>query len=265
MPYFKHFKVIDITTDVCEEFSLSLQGLSADTKNKIIIALQELFKPLVSKRIILSNPAAAVERFCYIPKKRALFTKAELTQLYPTNIQQSLEIWGSPLSLAWGLILRDTGCRPSEAIAWRWEDYFLKWGGFVITKRLREGKFILGTKSGDTHYRAAVLSEMGIQAIELLKEVSGGQPTERVFSFGVPQGLIYFRAALSRAGLPEDGRTQYCLRHTAVTHTIDIDRDFAREAFGHTPKVQEGYDHPDTEELFQRLAGAREILRQRLG
>jgi hypothetical protein len=48
-------------------------------------------------------------------------------------------------------------------------------------------------------------------------------------------------------------------------HTIDIDRDFAREAFGHTAKVQEGYDHPDTDELFHQLAGARDILKKRLG
>ena len=263
LPYFKHFKINEINTYSCEEFSLSLQHLAAYTKNRVIYTLKEILKPWVSKGVLPYNPVDNAEFFHVEAKERQPFTREELATLYPADLEQALEIWGSLLYLAWGLALRDTGCRPSEAIPWTWEDYSEKWGGFTITKRIRDGVVMEGTKGGKRRYRAAVLSEMGNQVICRLR---GRSKTERVFPFNVQHGRERFRLALARAGIVENGRTQYCLRHTAVTQTIDIDQDFAREAFGHsTVKVQEGYDHPDREALFQRVAKAPDILKQRMG
>ena len=261
MPYFKRFKINEINTFICEEFSLSLKNLSADTKNKVIYALKEILKPWVGKGVLSYNPVCDVERFHVEPEEREPFTGEELALLYPATIQEGVAIWGSLQYFAWGLVLRDTGCRPSEAIAWKWDDYSEKWGGFPIVRHIYEGVVIEGTKGGKRRFRAAILSERGNEAIKRLRRTA---TEERVFPFTTPCGLYHFRLALARAGIPERGRTQYCLRHTAVTQTIDIDRDFAREAFGHsTVKVQEGYDHPDIDQLFQRVSKASEILRRR--
>lgn len=127
---------------------------------KIALCELRVFYPLTP---LLGSSAFGMSR-----KRDRTFTRLELETLYPADIRQALGIWGFPLALAWGLILRDTRCRPSEAIAWLWVDYSEKWGGFPITKWLREGTILPSTKSGVRRYRAAVLSEMGIQAIELL-------------------------------------------------------------------------------------------------
>ena len=264
LPYFAGYKIREIDTDLCEKFSMSLPNIAPDTKNNILFALKEIFKPLVRKRIISYNPVTEVDTFSRIDKERDVFTKPELKKLYPKDIDDALKIWGSPLALAWGLVLIDTGCRPSEAIAWTWEDFNEKWGGFPIVKRIIDGQVILGTKSGSKKFRVAVLSEMALQVIKLLRETKKVKPTDRVFPFLTPQGRIYVRKAIERAGIPLNGRTQYCLRHTAVTQTINISKEFALNAFGHSPSVQEGYDHPSIDELFMRLPGAREILRKRL-
>jgi integrase len=145
MPYFKKFKVNEINAFVCEEFSLSLKGLAPDTKNKVIFALKEIFKPLVVKGVLAGNPADGVELFRVDLFKRETFTRAELDKLYPSEINKALDVWGSTAALAWGLALRDSGCRPSEAAAWTWEDYSDKWGGFTITKTLPRGE----NNSGD--------------------------------------------------------------------------------------------------------------------
>jgi integrase len=269
MPYFRNIRINEISTYMCEEFTLTLDKLSSDTKNKIIESLKEILKPWVSKGSISSNPVSDVERYGTDTKVRQSFTVEELDQLYPRDLARALDLWGDALRLAWGLILRDTGCRPSEALAWTWADYSEAWGGFPITKRVRSGHTLEGTKGGK--FRAAILSDMGNHVIRLLRETAAADEGDRIFLFTVDTGNSYVRAAMARAGVPElvEGslpRTQYCLRHTAVTQTITIDRAFAREVFGHsTVKVQDGYDHPDTEELFRRVSKAPDILRERLG
>jgi integrase len=265
MPFFKNFKINEISTYLCDQFTLSdaLDNLSNETKNKIIDTLKEIFKPFVDKGLIQTNPVDGVERFGIDRIERQPFTKAELKKLYPLDTNKAIDLWGSPLNLLWGVVLRDTGCRPSEALAWTWGDYSDEHGGFVINKRMREGEIRSGTKAGKRKYRAVLLSQMGKDLIALLKCTDS---TARIFPFNKTNtGNDILHKALSRAGISAAGRSQYCLRHTAVTQTIDIDRNFAQEIFGHASvRIQENYDHPDRDELFKRVAKGTEILSMRL-
>lgn len=200
MPYFKKFLINNISTYMCEEFMFTLQHLSSDTKNKIIESLKEILKPWVSKGIITSNPASDVERYGSDTKLRQPFTQTELDLLYPRDIAQALELWGDALHLAWGLILRDTGCRPSEALAWTWADYSDTWGGFPIRKRVRHGQTLNGTKGGK--FRAAILSDMGNHVIRLLRTNTIAADVDRIFPFTGDTGNCHFKKVMARAGVP---------------------------------------------------------------
>ncbi|MDR2149849.1 MAG: tyrosine-type recombinase/integrase [Spirochaetaceae bacterium] len=266
LPFFKNFKINEISTFLCEQFTFSpaLDDLSNETKNKIIDTLKDIFKPFVDKGLIAHNPVDGVERFGADRIERKPFTKAELKKLYPPDINKAIDLWCSPLNLLWGIVLRDTGCRPSEALAWTWNDYSDEHGGFVITKRMRDGEVRSGTKAGKRKYRAVLLSQMGKDLVALLKS---SDTAARIFPFNKTNtGNAILHKALARAGIAAERRSQYCLRHTAVTQTIDIDRSFAQEIFGHASvKIQDNYDHPDNEQLFKRIAekGA-DILKSRL-
>ncbi|MDR2485223.1 MAG: phage integrase SAM-like domain-containing protein [Treponema sp.] len=62
-PYFKQFKINEINTYMCEEFSFSLEGLAGDTKNKILNALKEILKPWLSKGVLPYNRRTTRSRF----------------------------------------------------------------------------------------------------------------------------------------------------------------------------------------------------------
>lgn len=263
LPYFRNYKITEITPYEIDAWVIKLK-LAADTKNKTLEVFKEIMQSACAQKILSSNPLADVEKFGNDSKERIPFTSEEINKIFPSDLKRALLVWESPLYLLWGIVLRDTGCRPSEALAWTWTDYSEQWGGFPIVKRVRgySGVSYPGTKGGKTQFRAAILSEFGNMLLKTLRETC---TTERVFPFRVDQGNAYFLFALARAQVPQKGRTQYCLRHTAVTQTIDIDRALAAEMYGHkTVKHQNNYDHPNVEELFQRVSGATEVLRKRL-
>jgi integrase len=267
LPTFRNFYVTEITPYQIDEWSVTLK-LAADTKNKCMEVFKEILQSAVSKGCLKTNPMNEVERFGDDSTQREPFTVEELNKLFPADTAEAVAIWGSTLYLAWGLVLRDTGCRPSEALAWAPSDYNTTWGGFPIVKRIRgySAKIYPGTKGGRRQYRAAILSVVGKR---IMTEVLETCETERIFPWRVDQANGFFRLALARAKIPERGplgtiRTQYCLRHTAVTQTIDIDRELAAEIYGHrTLKNQQRYDHPNEEELFKRVSGSNELLKKR--
>lgn len=267
LPTFRNFYITEITPYQIDQWSITLK-LAADTKNKALEVMKEIMQSAVSRGILKANPVNEVERFGDDSEAREPFSIDELDKLFPADEGKAVAIWGCTLYLAWGLVLRDTGCRPSEALAWSPSDYNSQWGGFPIVKRIRgyKAKVYQGTKGGRRQYRAAILSEYGKK---VMKEILDKCETDRIFPWRVDQANGFFRLALARAGVPELGpqgtkRTQYCLRHTAVTQTIDIDRALAAEMYGHkTLKNQQRYDHPNEEELFQRVSGSAEVLEKR--
>jgi integrase len=123
------------------------------------------------------------------------------------------------------LFLADTGARPSEALAVRWEDVDLAGRTVVIERALDLGGKVKPTKTGEarridlTSRLAAALSEYQAQ-LEADALVSDKEPMAGVFPSPLDADVVAkkFRRYVVRAGLPPV--KLYSLRHTYASHLL---------------------------------------------
>jgi len=242
---------------------LTKKPLAGATRNRILSVLSELYVHLIEEGHLRINPVRDVVRCNSSPEcPRNALPLAEVKALFPDDSKELKRIWRTQKYVCAFLILRDTGLRPGELVALKWQDWSPEIKFFPILRAIESGSKgkEKGTKSGST--KPAIITDQTAMEIELLrkKEMSGKNAKKpENFIFANKHGMPYsacrlswnFRKSVERAGLNRPELTPYWLRHTfnsvmletSSTQTVQL-------LMGHnTEAMTRHYRHANAESL----------------
>jgi integrase len=228
--------------------ALAAGGMSVAMQRKVAVTLTAALHQAVRSDLIPGNPAAGIRK----PKAQ----KPEMQPLDPDQVAAFLEAAQTDRLFAYYLTALDTGARPGELFALRWEDVNLDAGYLTINKSLEEIDGIhrvkevktargrrridlsAGTVAALVEHRKAMLAEGHIGG-PVFCDTRGGYLRRtglRVRSF---------RPILKRAGLPNV--RPYDLRHTCATLLLlaDVNAKVVSERLGHASitRTLDTYSH----------------------
>jgi len=243
------------------------------TMAKIAKTLGICLDDLVDRGVIETNPMAGM-----IPYSRAVQHPREdvpleaLDILYPPSHGAMMRIWGGTLWVACMCMLHDTGMRPGELRALLWGQIDWNRRGVVVRSGIESGTRATrkGTKTGIV--RAAFLSDRTLQELRVWREESRFSG-DADFIFQLEQGapvtgmgiIKAFRAGVRTAGLDHPEWTPYWLRHSFITHNLDVltDREIETLA-GHTSAVTNAiYRHPSDGIVLDRAGKIQKKLEKK--
>jgi integrase len=212
-------------------------GLSKNTVRLIRATLSVMLADALDEGLIKSNPAQGLSRRGR--KGPGTITHAERQKkIRPLTQEQLRAFLGAAQSRVseWTLFLTlaDTGMRPSESLALRWEDLDRSARTLWVERALSDGQekatkteTMAGSRAVDLTPRLA--DALDRWQVELEKEAltAGRDPAPWIFpsaTGGRPLDLEAvarrFRLLLSKAGVPRRGL--YDLRHTYATHMLSM-------------------------------------------
>ena len=246
---------------------LTKRPLAGATRNRILSVLSELYVHLIEEGHIRINPVRDVVRCNSSPEcpRNALPTR-EIKILFPEDRTELKRIWRTQKYICAFLILRDTGLRPGELIALKWQDWDPVIKFFPILRAIESGSRDRekGTKTGST--KPAIISDQTAIEIEALRKKVKAKPEKFIFAnkHGVPYSTHRlswnFHRAVERAGLNRPELTPYWLRHTHNTRSLEVLPDeLVRRLMGHnTEGMTRHYRHADAESLAREAARIRD-------
>jgi integrase len=250
---------------------LTKRSLAGATRNRILSVLSDFYSHLLVEGIVTNNPVRDVERCSSHPEMpRNALPTSEMATLFPGvpwevkyNIMlpdthdKLMVIWRTQRYICAFLILKDTGLRPGELLALKWQDWDAETRFFPILKAIESGTRDKekGTKTGGT--RPAIITERTAEEIETLRRKVKPKPEDYIFCncYGIPYDthrLAWnFRASVKRAGLDRPELTPYWLRHTFNTRMLEgLPGSTVDHLTGHsTEAMRRHYRHADEESL----------------
>ena len=228
----------------------------------------------VFKGVLKYNRLLSVPKIAGRSVKRRAFRSHELATMFPPH----LSIWPhgsvtSDLSPAWGvifLILAETGMRPQEALALRWEDYRPEARAIIVSRAVGEDGLKGLKTAGHGVDRRAVPISTRLACILLSNNMVGKRSGPlfmrtdgdllRVDTAGkvfcrVLDGVVRPPLEASVKVIDREGRTLYSLRHAYNTGTLTrAAKAEAQAAMGHTTDAMTAnYDDPDEADLLARI------------
>jgi integrase len=245
---------------------LTKRPLAGATRNRILSVLSELYVHLIEEGLVKINPIHDVVRCNSYPERpRSALPTTEVKTLFPTDHTELKRIWRTQKYICAFLILRDTGLRPGELVALKWQDWNPEVKFFPILRAIESGSKNRekGTKTGAT--KPAIITDQAAAEIEVLRKKIKPKPDDYIFSnkHGIPYGTHRlswnFHKAVERAGLDRPELTPYWLRHTFNTRMLEtMPEEVVQHLMGHsTEAMSRRYRHADPESL------AREAVRIR--
>jgi integrase len=228
--------------------TLANLGMSAAMRRKVGTTLTIALHQAVRDDLLPGNPAAGIRK----PKAQ----KPEVQPLDPDQVAAFLEAARSDRLFPFYLTALDTGARPGELFALRWEDIDLDRGFLTISKSLEEIAGVVRVKEAKTArgrrridltsgtvaalvgHRKAMLAEGHISGPVFCNTVGG-------YLLQTDVRKRSFKPILRRAGLP-DVRL-YDLRHTCATLLLlaDVNAKVVSERLGHASitRTLDTYSH----------------------
>jgi integrase len=236
--------------------------LSPATMVKITNTLIECLEEIVDQGVIPKNPIEGLKPF----SRGSLHPREDvpgdaLAIIYPPSHGAMMRIWGSSMWVACMCMLHDTGMRPGELRALLWGQINTAARGVVIRKGIEAGTRATRRSTKTKIVRAAFLSQRTLQELAIWREEtkhSGDDDFIFMQSGAAPvtdEGIIKaFRAGVKAAGLDHHEWTPYWLRHSFITHNLDVLTDREMETLaGHTnAQTNAIYRHPDDEAVLKR-------------
>ena len=252
-------------TDLCS-YSTG-KPLAARTKNIILTSISHIFDYAKFKGLVEKNPIDDIKLFTG-SSPRPPFSRDEIARLFPES-EVIHEIWPNLTWLCFYLILRDTGLRTGEALALDWANYSRQHHCFAIVQKFEQStnRILSGTKTGVA--RAVVVTKRTAEFLAKLQKKQGKDSgliftLDGVKPYSENNVCDRLKDALERAGIPRivngRARTPYSFRHSFVTNALSasLNPDEVALLAGHSRQVQQGYNHPTNQHLFNRIKHLRE-------
>lgn len=254
LPQFGDMKLTDITAKIIEKWITNVDKVRGKGKpcggrcNGILSVLKEILQFALSDGFIDSNEAMKVDGMADIPKERLPISRYEVLKLFPEDDSKLISIWGEDYA-KYFLIFLDTGFRPCEILALRYEDIN---NGTVYTEYMFDShtkKIVhrIKTSKKGKKYKVGTLSERTINLIGKGKGyIFDTAKTTRI-------GAYHRFIRISKKIIKRTDVTQYQLRHTFMTELKAIyPKDIIMELMGHT-KWEKCYDDSTPEQIIQQL------------
>lgn len=271
-------QLVDTITDVTiEDWFLNLtrkngKSLSADTKNKILITLEEILQEAHRQGLVSTNQASQVSRIVVHGKPRDGFTPEEMRTMFPKDDVLLINVWGDLMWSTYFLVFRDTGFRPGEIAALTKDNYLEKYHGLYSTRsvnyKTKEIKDTIKTSRKGQDYKVGILTSQTERFLKRLIEDCEARGRSLLFfsnegnPITPPTSNKHFKSCLK--GLVDlNGRTQYCMRHSFETDIAgDVEDKVLLELMAHT-KFRKEYDHRTPERRLSQLQPVRDLLEKR--
>lgn len=235
--------------------------LAEQTRDMILYEFQEILDRAYTEGLVDCNEARKIKPITIRHKQRPVISAEELKVLFPDKLSQLLSNFDNNLrNTLYFCILKDTGFRPSEALALRWED--VREDGSVYTEYIfdvLERKIVhrIKTSNRGKNYKAGMLSE---QTMKLYKMY--GNNSQYIFHThgdNVLDQIIAnkaFKKACEKV-LNRTDLTQYCLRHAFMTQAINnrLPKELIMELMGHV-QWESCYDDRTPEEKLENIRKA---------
>jgi integrase len=249
--------------------SLTGRPLAGATRNRILSVLSELYVHLIEEDKAEINPMLNVTRCRSQPEHpRGAVPIATMKQLFPQDHDGMKKLYISQKYICAFLILKDTGLRPGELIALRWQDWHPELRFFPIMRAIESGTRSneKGTKTGAT--KPAMVTRQAAEEMERLRKKVKPRPEQYIFANckGIPFDTHRLNWAFHRATrLAEIGRedlTPYWLRHTFNTRALETMPDeVVRRLMGHsTEAMTRHYRDADVDSLIREAEKIRETV-----
>jgi len=246
---------------------LTKRPLAGATRNSILSVLSELYVHLIEEGHLRVNPVRDVVRCNSYPEQpRGALPTESIKAMFPEDRAELKRIWRTQKYICAFLILRDTGLRPGELVALKWQDWNPEIKFFPILRAIESGSKgkEKGTKTGAT--KPAIITDQAAKEIEALRRKAKPKPEDFIFAnkHGVPYSTHRlswnFHKAVERAGLNRPELTPYWLRHTFNTRSLETMSDeLVRHLMGHnTEAMSRHYRHADAESLAREAVKIRD-------
>lgn len=280
IPRFGGYLIDGIKAVAIESWLVSVKGqkhdeLSACTKRKILDCMRCVFDDAIRKDYISVNPARTVKPPVERSEPRRALTIYEQQQLFPADIDERINLWGSSMWALYFSIMYDTGFRPSEV------------GGLLVgniySTPQGQAVYTTHTINAETHKLAervktsgkGMESRVGLLSaptqklvVMFLEEIEATDEEEPLFLLcrGKKDSYVFnetankhFKAVCKSLGIT--GVTQYTLRHTYATYRRgNVDETSLAIAMGHSNGVRNDYDHRTASLLIAQLENERERI-----
>jgi integrase len=216
--------------------TLTATGVSPAIQRKAGLTLTISLNEAVRLNMIPGNVAEKVRK----PKA----AKAEIQVFDPEQVRRFLQAARESRHYPLYLTALDSGVRPGELLALRWEDVDFEGGFLSITKSLEEINGVVRVKATKTQ-KGRRRVDLSAETLAVLAEhrkaaLAAGRITAPVFhniegGYLLQSNLLQrsFKAILTKAGLPSVGL--YTLRHTCATLLLlaDVPAKVVSERLGH--------------------------------
>ena len=162
LPAFGTKRLADLTRPMIETWVLTLP-LANQSKNHILYTLRIVLREAKSAKLIPDNPLQEMEPLGKNPRKRDVFTMAELQALFPHDLAKLALVWGTPKYAAMFITLATTGIRSGEARALLWR-HFMADGWLHVERAQKIDKSMGATKTGEE--RVIALPRRTVEVLE---------------------------------------------------------------------------------------------------
>lgn len=269
--------LIDPALSTVKSFDAGRRPLSTAQRNKLRVVMKHVMDQAAFEGVVQPGVVKLVPVQSSDSREADTFLREELERLFPDSLEELDRIWGSRVWAALGMIERDAGPRPSEALALRWRDWHPTHQAFICAEKIdsrgQPGPLKSAKKKQGVKKKVLLVSLWTTLILEDLRARTSPAPEDLLFPapkyarlrnqpMRVSAAQDHFLGVMDRAGVPRvkpgsDGcpRTQYCLRHGAATWMVtNLGSQAAQLLLGHTPgsAVTEVYDHPEDEDYIIR-------------
>jgi integrase len=239
---------------------LTNRPLAGATRNRILSVLSELYSYLIKEDVIKTNVVREVERCSSQPEHpRGAVSIAIMKQLFPADHTGMRRLYISQKYICAFLVLRDTGLRPGELIALRWQDWHPDLRFFPIMRAIESGTRDneKGTKTGAT--KPAIVTPQAAEELERLRKKVKPKADQFIFAnyknvpFDTHRLNYAFHRAVRLAEISRNDLTPYWLRHTFNTRSLEtLPDDVVRRLMGHsTEAMTRHYRDADVDSLIR--------------
>ena len=239
--------------------------LSNQTKNHILYTFRIILREAEREAIVPLNCLASVESLSNSPRSRDIFSKVELSKLFPDDLKQMEAIWGRIEYAYLFYILSTTGIRVGEARALQWKHVIWKEdrNALLIEQTVKHDNSIGPTKTNKT--RIVVLTK---RAQDILDNWLSSSPFDHMndfIFFGQDRSstitgrtlLNRFDKALDAAGIVIKGRNLviHSFRHTYNTFLKPLmPTEVLQSMTGHSSDAMTAhYNHPTFDDEYDSI------------